>query len=557
MSKTNINSLWRFRFLILILSLLAGAIIFRVCWLTIINRQFLQTQGNARSIRTIDMPAYRGVIYDRHRQVLAVSTPVVAVWAVPSQVDIKSQALARLAKLLHIKLSSLKQKLQKNIKREFVYLKRQVEPSRVSKIKALSLKGVFFRQEFKRFYPQGEAMAHILGFTNIDDKGIEGLELTFNDWLKGVPGKKRVVKDRLGRVIEDVGLIKAPKPGKPLYLSVDKRIQYIAYRELEQTIKKFNAKSGSVVVLDVTSGELLAMVNVPSFNPNKRFKNRDSSYRNSAVTDLFEPGSVMKAFSIASALDSGKFTSKSLINTDPGWFKVDGSVISDERRNGTLSVTQVLQRSSNVGVARMVLASQGQQLVDVLQRVGFGQSTGSGLPGESVGVINGGLDERPFVLATLGFGYGLSVTPLQLAHAYSVLANKGRLLPVSVLKKTGPQKYRQVIPESIANDVLSMLEAVVEKGGTGRRARIKGYRVAGKTGTSRIAVRDGYAKDRHIASFVGIAPVSKPKLIVAVVIREPRQKSYYATVVAAPLFAKVMAGALSVEGILPDKMSRD
>ncbi len=554
--KTNPISPWRFRCLSLVLLFLGLVIASRMFFLTIVDRSFLQSQGNARSLRVVDLPAFRGRIYDRNHQVLAVSSPVWAVWAMPQNVDVTSKQYAKLCQLLGVNKQALKNKLQRHRGREFVYIKRQVSPTVAWKIEQLNMKGIYFKREFKRYYPQGEAMSQILGFTNIDDTGIEGLELTFNDWLKGVPGKKRVVKDRLGRIVDEVSIIRQPKPGKHIYLSLDKRIQFIAYRELVNTVKQFKAKSGSVVVLDVTTGELLAMANVPSFNPNIRFKNRDSSYKNSAVTDLFEPGSVIKPFSIASAIDSGKFDADSMVDTSPSYIKVDGNMIRDERANGELSVTQILQRSSNVGVTKLVLASPASQLVDLLRRVGFGQSTGSGFPGESIGMLTDKLDSRPFVLATLGFGYGMSVTALQLVHAYSVFGNGGQLFPVSLLKIDKPRQGKQVISNDIAQSVLNMLEAVVEKGGTGRRARIKGYRIAGKTGTSRIADKAGYAKDRHIASFVGIAPVSHPKIAVAVVIREPKQGSYYGSAVAAPLFARVMSSALRIEGVLPDKLEK-
>lgn len=546
----------RYHFLVIILSLFAFFIFFRVIKLTLLDRSFLQTQGNARSLRVIDMPAYRGIISDRHDRVLAASTLVQAVWVSPEHFDFQSSDIEQLAKYLHLDKTSLIERIKHFRHRGFVYLKRGVSPSIKEKIDALSIPGVFFKEEYKRFYPHGESVAHLLGFTDIDDEGIEGLELAYNDWLKGVKGKRRVLKDRLGKIIDEVNVISLPKQGHALHLSIDRQIQYMTYHALHARVKKFKAKSGSAVVLDPKTGEVLAMANVPSFNPNKRVSSRTSHYRNRAVTDVFEPGSVLKPFSIASALDSGEFNKDSKIDTNPSWMMLDGNLITDERQNGVLSITEILQRSSNVGVTKLVLASPALQLVNTLRRVGFGQTTSSGFPGESFGRVPEKKDSRPFGIATLGFGYGISVTPLQLAHAYAVFANKGRLVDVSLLKVDRPETGEQVLSPDIAEDVLKMLEAVVEQNGTGRFARIKGYRVAGKTGTSRIATEKGYDKNRHIATFVGIAPASQPRLVVAVVINEPRAISYYGSKVAAPLFAEIMENALTLLGEPPDKVAQ-
>lgn len=544
----------RYHFLIIILSLFAFFIFFRVVKLALFDRSFLQNQGNARSLRVIGMPAYRGIISDRQGKVLAVSTLLQAIWVSPEHFDFGSPKIQALAALLKTDQKHLIEKIQQFKHKDFLYLKRGVSPNIKDKIEALSIPGVFFKEEYKRFYPHGESVAHLLGFTDIDDEGIEGLELAYNDWLKGIKGKRRVLKDRLGKIIDEVNVITLPKQGHALRLSIDRQIQYMTYNALKARVERFNAKSGSAVILDPHTGEVLAMANVPSFNPNKRMSSRNDSYRNRAVTDVFEPGSALKPFSIVSALDSGQFTKDSLIDTNPSWMMLDGNLISDERPNGTLSITEILQRSSNVGVTKLVLASPANQLVNMLRRVGFGQATSSGFPGESFGRVPEKKDSRPFSIATLGFGYGISVTPLQLAHAYSVFANQGRLVDVSLLKATRPDAGAQVISEEIADNVLAMLEAVVEQNGTGRFARIKGYRVAGKTGTSRIATEKGYDKNRHVATFVGIAPVSHPRLVVAIVINEPRAISYYGSKVAAPLFAEVMENALTLLGEPPDKV---
>ncbi|MBA2651324.1 MAG: penicillin-binding protein 2, partial [Tatlockia sp.] len=393
----------------------------------------------------------------------------------------------------------------------------------------------------------------LLGFTNIDDIGIEGIELAYQDWLMGIQGRKRVLKDRMGQIIEELDVLREPRPGHDLVLSIDRHIQYLAYHELQNTMEKFAAKSGSVVVIEAKTGEILAAANAPSFNPNARGRYTRDSYRNRALTDTFEPGSVMKAFTIASALSSGLFTPNTVIDTRPSRMLVHGKIVRDLHNYGVLSVTGVLQHSSNVGVAKMVLASPPEQLIGLLQRFGFGQRTESNYPGESEGSIVNVKDANPFVLSTLSFGYGMSVTALQLAKGYLVFANQGRSIPVSLLHNETKPIGEQVLGAKNANQVLAMLEAVLGNEGTGRSARVPGYRVAGKTGTSQIAGKNGYEKNRHIASFVGIAPVSDPRLVIAVVIHEPTKNGYYAASVAAPLFSQVMSGALRILDIPPDQ----
>lgn len=527
------------------------ALLWRIVDLTVLHRQFLKGQGDARSMRIIDIPAYRGMIVDRQGAPLAVSTPVESLWINPKDFAIEPKQLQALATLLQVNPKVLQRKIQQNQSREFLYLQRQLPPGLAKKIKRLKIAGLNFQQEFKRYYPQTESTAQLVGFTNIDDSGIEGLELAYQEWLQGIPGKKRVLKDRTGRIIDELGVIKDPRPGHDLMVSIDRRIQYLAYHELKNTLEKFGAKSGSVVVLDSTNGEILAAANAPSFNPNVRGRYTLERYRNKAITDIFEPGSVIKPFSIASALSSGKYTPKSIIDTRPSWMTVQNHVVSDLHNYGVLDVTGVLEHSSNVGVAKMILQSPPEQLIGLLQRSGFGQRTESGYPGESEGVIVKPKEAKPFVLATLGFGYGLSVSALQLAKGYLIFANHGKLLPVTLIHGEMPEKIDQAIDEITADQVLTMLEAVANKG-TGQAARVAGYRVAGKTGTARIAGKNGYDPHRHIASFAGIAPVSKPRLVVVVVIHEPTKSGYYAAAVAAPLFSKVMSSALRILEIPPD-----
>ena len=525
-------------------------LIWRMYDLTIMDRQFLLGQGDARSLRVIDIPAYRGMIIDREGAPLAVSTPVQSIWINPKAFSPDAKQLAALVQLLGIPAGQLSKRISEADGREFVYLQRQLPPMFANKIEALKIPGVNFQEEFKRYYPEGDSVAQLIGFTNVDDNGLEGLELAYQEWLKGVSGKKKVVKDRMGRIIEELGVEKEPRPGKLLQLSIDRRIQFFAYHELQNTIVKFGAKSGSVVVLDTENGEVLAVANYPSFNPNAR-----SRYK--AITDTFEPGSVIKPFSLASALESGNFTPQTVIDTQPSWMMVHGHMIRDIHNYGVLDVVGVLQRSSNVGVTKMVLSSPPEQLIGLLTRCGIGQRTESGYPGESDGFIVKVADANPFVLATLGFGYGLSVTALQLAKGYLVFANEGRLLPISLLHNSTPKEGRQVLNAKTANQVLAMMEAVVSGAdGTGKQAQIPGYRVAGKTGTARIAGKKGYEENRHIASFVGIAPVSKPRLIVVVIIQEPSRFGYYAAAVAAPLFAKVMAAALRILDIPVDQPAK-
>lgn len=533
-------------------SLILLILIWRMVDLTVLHRQFLQGQGNARSLRVIDIPAYRGMITDRNGTPLAVSTPVESVWVNPKEFSPDEDQFMQLAKYLNLTPKQLSRKVVDAQNREFLYLQRQLPPSLSKKIEALKIPGVNFQKEFKRFYPDSDSMSQLIGFTNVDDQGLEGIELAYQDWLMGVVGKKRVIKDRLGRVIEELGVLKEPRPGHELSLSIDRRLQYLAYSELSKTVEEFAAKSGSVVVLDTENGEILAMANVPSYNPNSRGRYDKDSYRNRALTDTFEPGSVIKPFSIASALETGLFTPNTIIDTNPSWMSVHGRTVRDIHNYGVLDVTGVLQHSSNVGVTKMVLASPPEQLIGLLQRSGFGQRTESAYPGESEGAIVKAKDANPFVLATLGFGYGMSATALQLAKASLIFANNGKLIPVTLIHNDTPTPGIQVIQTKTAEQVLLMMEAVLGKDGTGKSARVPGYRVAGKTGTARIAGKNGYKDRKYTASFMGIAPVSKPKFIVVVIVHEPTRKGYYAAAVAAPLFSKVMSGALRLFNVPTD-----
>jgi cell division protein FtsI (penicillin-binding protein 3) len=546
----------RFRIIVLVAFFTVFAILLlgRLYDLTVLDRAFLQHQGDARSLRTVTIPTFRGMIIDRTGQPLAISTPVQSIWINPKNFHANKKQLNQLASLLDLNQSNLNKKLEAFKGKEFFYLKRQITPMLSEKIMQLKIEGLHSQQEFKRYYPEAESFAQIIGFTNIDDKGIEGLELAYQQWLEGINGQKRVIKDRMGRVIQELDIIKQPRPGRMLQLSIDRRIQFLAYNELVKTLEKFEAKAGTVVVLDAKSGEVLAMANAPSFNPNIREHFNFSTYRNKAVTDSFEPGSVMKPFAIASALESGHFRPNSIIDTRPSQMYVQGHIIRDVHSYGVLDVTGVLRYSSNVGVSKMVLTSPPEQLINLLVRCGISERTETGYPGENEGAIVKVKQANPFVLATLSFGYGLSATPLQVAKAYSVFANHGKVIPVSLLhnpESQTPDTMYAMKPET-ADTLLNMLEAVVVNG-TGKSAMVPGYRVAGKTGTALIAGKQGYSEKRYISSFVGMAPVSDPRVIVAVFIHEPNtHKGYYGAAVAAPLFSHVLDASLRMLNVAPD-----
>lgn len=547
---------WRFNLLIIFLILIILGLVTRLVFLAVFKKEFLQTQGDARSLRIITEPAYRGMITDREGFPLAITTSIFAIWMNPALFQANNEQIKALSQLLMLRPLSIKKLFAryKNTTREFIYLKRDVSPEVAKKIKALQIPGIYLQESVKRYYPEGEVTAHVIGFTNIDDQGQEGLELSFNDWLTGRPGKKLVIKDRLGRTITDVERIQEKKPGRHLALSINHHVQYVAYRELMTAIEKNQAESGSIIVLDVKTGEVLAMANLPSFNPNNRSTTDKSLFRNRAVTDVFEPGSTIKAFSIASALDSGQYKPNTVIDTYPGWMRVDGKLVHDEHNNGPLTLSEILQISSNVGVTKMILSLQPNQLWNLLRRVGFGEITGIGFPGERSGELLYRENWRPVTLATLAFGYGISVTTLQLAQAYSVIANKGIKIPLSLVRVDQKPQGKPVMSPEVAAEMLELLESVVTaRGATGRQAQIPGYRVAGKTGTAWPIGKNGYEKHRYVASFVGIAPVSNPRFVVAVVIRDPKGKQYLGGPVSGPVFSKVMSSTLHLFNVLPDQ----
>lgn len=551
MSKEQVAFIpWRFYLLISIIILSVVGLGWRVFDLAIIDQHFLRQQGDERVLRAINTPAFRGMIVDRNGYPLAISTMVYSIWMNPHEFLGEPKSLSVLSTLLQISDKKILATLNhyKNGNREFIYLKRGLSPEINQQIKSLNIRGIYTQEEYRRYYPEGEVTAHVIGFTNIDDRGQEGLELGYNQWLQGEHGKKWVIKDRLGRIISDVRKIKDQKAGNNLVLSIDKRIQYLAYRELLIGITANHAISGSALVLDPQTGEVLAMVNYPSFNPNNRQKTKLAGVRNRAVTDTFEPGSTIKAFTVASALESGLYTPNSIIDTSPGWMRVDRNLVRDERNNGRLTMAQILQISSNMGTAKIVLTLPPNQLWSLLHRVGFGELTGIGFPGEQNGVLVN--HQRSFMLATLSFGYSMSVTALQLARAYCIFANNGIKMPVSLIKIDKSPPGERVLASKLAREMLAVLE--ITKTGTGRSAHVPGYRVAGKTGTVNMVGKGGYQKHRYTSSFVGIAPVSNPRLVVAVVIHDPQGKPHTGGQVSGPIFERIMEGALRILDVSPD-----
>ncbi len=528
------------------------ALIARAVNLQVTETEFLQGQGKARYLRIVDIPTTRGIISDRNGEPLAVSTPVDSVWVNPAEVLQSPENLEPLAAVLGTDPDDMERKLTQRSGKEFVWLRRRLHPDVARQIKALNIPGVFLQKEYRRFYPAGEVAAHVVGFTNIDDIGQEGLELAYNEWLAGEPGSKRVIKDRLGRTVEEVELVNESKPGNDLHLTIDRRLQYLAYSELKRTVLKHGARSGSVVLLDLESSEILAMVNQPSYNPNHPGSENDG-LRNRAVTDVFEPGSVMKAFAMTSVLEQGNVTLATQVDTSPGTLQISGHTIHDHRDYGLLDLTGVITKSSNVGMTKLALELSPEHMWDTYRRFGFGEATGSGFPGESAGVLRNHSRWRRLEQATISYGYGISTTVLQLAQAYAVIANQGRLRqPTFIQGVSNP--LISVIDPQLARQIAGMLETVTGPLGTGKQARVANYRIAGKTGTSRKASASGYAS-RYVASFAGFAPASNPRLVCIVVINDPTGDLYYGGDVAAPLFSSVVKGALRLMNIPPDDYS--
>ena len=541
--------------LVLVFFVLAGtSLVGRAVHLQVLNKEFLNEQADTRHLRTETISAHRGAITDRNGEPLAISTPVDSVWANPKELAADVDRLPQLAAVLEVDSQSLMRRVTRAMDKEFVYLRRHLSPDQAHQAMSLGLSGVNVQREYRRYYPAGEVTGHLVGFTSIDDEGQEGLELAFNHWLSGEAGAKRVLKDRLGRSVEDVESIRPPNPGKTLRASIDLRLQYVAYRTLKGAIQRFDADSGSIVILDVGTGEVLAMVNQPTYNPNDRSQYSAERYRNRAITDIFEPGSSIKPLIVAAALESGQYRPSSIVDTSPGYVVVGPKKIEDKRDLGRVSLTTVLSRSSNVGATKIGLSLEPDQLWSAMTRFGLGSLTSSGFPGESAGLLTHYNHWKPISQATLAYGYGVSVTPLQLAQAYAALGGDGVLRPISLVATDAEVDGDRVVAEDTAVAVRRMLEEVVRPGGTGTKAGVSGYRVAGKTGTAWKFAAGGYSEDEYFSVFAGLAPASDPRLATVVIIDEPKGELYYGSDVAAPVFGKVMTESLRLLAVPPDAL---
>ncbi|HEY5642331.1 MAG TPA: penicillin-binding transpeptidase domain-containing protein [Woeseiaceae bacterium] len=535
-------------------AVVAASLVGRAVYLQVLDKDFLNHQADARHLRTEKISAHRGTITDRNGEPLAISTPVDSIWANPKEFAPAVDNIPQLARILGVDSQVLMRRITRSMDKEFLYLKRHLSPEQAREVLALKLPGINVLREYRRYYPASEVTGHLVGFTNIDDEGQEGLELAFNHWLAGESGSKRVLKDRLGRSIENVESIRPPHHGKDLRTSIDLRLQYLAYRTLKSAIKAHDARSGSIVVLDVRTGEVLAMVNQPTYNPNDRSQFSAERYRNRAITDIFEPGSSLKPLVVAAALESGQYRPSSVVDTAPGFIVIGPKKIEDTRNLGRVSLTTILARSSNVGITKLAMTLQPEQLWETMTHFGLGELTTSGFPGESAGMLTHYSNWRPISQATLAYGYGISVTPLQLAQAYASIGDHGNLRPISLVALEQPGEGDQVISGATADAVRRMLEEVVRPGGTGTKAAVDGYRVAGKTGTAWKFASGGYSEDKYISIFAGLAPASEPRLATVVVIDEPSGEFYYGSDVAAPVFADVMAESLRLLAIPPDAM---
>ncbi|ASK34866.1 peptidoglycan D,D-transpeptidase FtsI family protein [Alloalcanivorax mobilis] len=547
------NTTLRWRFVLAFWAVCASLLVVRAVDLQVLEREFLAHQGDIRNLRVEPVAAHRGVIRDRDGRPLAVSTPVITLWANPKEALEHPEQWSSLGSNPIINSQDFAARVRKHESKEFIYLARGLAPEQAQTVLDKKVAGIYPLTEYRRYYPAGEVTSHVVGFTNIDEKGQEGVELAFQDTLSGEAGRKKVVRDLLGRVIQDIEVIQPAAPGKDVTLSLDLRLQYLAYKELLAATRRFKAKGGSVVVLDVKTGEVLAMVNQPGYNPNNRSGITRGSLRNRAVTDLFEPGSTMKPFTVAAALEQGLVEPTTMVNTHPGSLRVGSKTIHDHRDYGVIDVTTILTKSSNVGTSKLALSMDPSVLPGYLERFGFGQVTGVRFPGESDGVLPIRARWRDVERAALSYGYGVSVSALQLAQAYAILANDGQRVPLSMVKVDKPPKGERVIGRDVAHSIIDMLETVVSLEGTARRAQIPGYMVAGKTGTVHKVTAHGYADDRYTGIFAGVAPASNPRIAAAVVIDDPQGDAYYGGLVAAPVFSAVVGGVLRTLHIPPDQ----
>ncbi|WP_339465336.1 MULTISPECIES: peptidoglycan D,D-transpeptidase FtsI family protein [unclassified Pseudomonas] len=549
---------WRFRLMLALLGVMVAAICWRIIDLQVVDRDFLKGQGDARSLRHIPIPAHRGLITDRNGEPLAVSTPVTTLWANPKEMQSAKEKWPALATALGQDPKALTERLEAQANKEFIYLVRGLTPEQGQAVLDLKVPGVYGIEEFRRFYPAGEVTAHMVGFTDIDDHGREGIELAYDEWLAGVPGKRQVIKDRRGRLIKDVQVTKNAKAGKPLALSIDLRLQYLANRELRNAIIENGAKAGSLVIMDVKTGEILAMVNQPTYNPNNRRNLQPAMMRNRAMIDVFEPGSTMKAISMSAAIESGRWKPTDTVEVYPGTLQIGKYTIKDVSRSEgpVLDMTGILINSSNVGMSKVAFDIGGETIYRLAQKVGLGQDTGLGFPGERVGNLPNYREWRKAETATLSYGYGISVTAIQLVHAFSALANNGRLAPLTLIKTDKPPQTTQVLPEAVAKTMQGMLQQVIEAPRGVFRAKVPAYHVAGKSGTARKTSTGtkGYAENSYRSLFAGFGPMSDPRYAIVVVIDEPSKAGYFGGLVSAPVFSRVMSGTLRLMNVTPDNL---
>lgn len=552
-NRARFNLRSRLALVVCTLGLCSVSLIGRAAYVQLIDSDFYQKEGDARFVREIEVPTSRGMVTDRNGEPVAVSSPVESVWCDPKELMKSPDRLPELAQALGEPVDALTRRVSQRADREFMYLKRRINPDEARRIVAHGVPGVYSKREFRRFYPQGEAMAHVLGFTNIDDRGQEGVELAFDDWLRGKPGMKKVIRDRRGRIVENVDLLKAAQPGNDLTLSIDRRIQYLTYRELKQRIWETGAASGSAVVLDVATGEILAMANLPTFNPNAASLGSNDAHRNRAITDVVEPGSTMKPVTVAAALSSGAVTPQTIVETGPGWMPNGRYRITDTHNYGTLTVTGVITKSSNVGSAKLAAKLPDAYFYEFIKKFRYGDKPGSGFPGESTGLVLPPNRWSGTTKNTMSYGYGLNATPLQIARVYAAFANGGKMIAPTFVKgqRNEPE---QVVDAAVAHEVMKMMQTVTEPGGTATQAAILGYHVGGKTGTARKAGAGGYTK-KYVSTFAGVVPIDNPRFAMVVSISEPdpsKGHGYYAGLVSAPVFHNVMEGALRLMDVPPD-----
>jgi cell division protein FtsI (penicillin-binding protein 3) len=535
------------------LALCSVSLIGRAAYVQLINSDFYQKEGDARFMREIAIPTSRGMITDRNGEPVAVSSPVESVWCDPKELMQSPERFPELAQALGEPLDSLTRRVSQRADREFMFLKRRINPDQARAIVAHNVPGVYSQREYKRFYPQGEAMAHILGFTNIDDRGQEGLELAFDDWLRGKPGVKKVIRDRAGHIVENIDLVRPAQPGNDLTLSIDRRIQYLATRELRNAVEENKAAGGSVVIMDVATGEVLAMTNLPTFNPNAVDLGKPDVHRNRAVTDLVEPGSTMKPLTVSTALAAGVVTANTVIDTNPGYMALKGGfTIRDvPRNNGVLTVGGVITRSSNIGAAKIAEKVPDQTFYNTVRAFGYGSAPHSGFPGEATGLFSPPAKWSGTSKTTMSYGYGLAVSPLQIARAYATIGNGGLQVTPTFVKGVRSENAVQVVPAEVTRQVITMMETVVTQGGA-KDAAVPGYHVAGKTGTARVAAGGSYSSGHYTALFAGLVPATHPRYVMVTVIRDPQAGKYYGGLVSAPVFHNVMEGALRLMDVPPD-----